>query len=208
MPKIHQKWDKPQQKSMELSEDTIVEMLRKGKEEGYRFLFKHHYAPLCAIANEYVRDDFVAETIVADVFFHVWQIRQSMEIHTSLRNYLAVSVRRHCIDWIRQQAVKSNTDSSLTSAASNIMDDSEPLAHLLNGELEQVVQEAVDRLPADCQQVFKMSRYEGKKNGEIARELGISVNTVKYHLKNAMKILRSDLAQYLEMFFFIIISQQ
>lgn len=192
---------------MELTEGTVIRMLQDGKEEGYRFLFKYHYAPLCAVAYEYVKDDFVAETIVADVFFHVWQIRQSLEIHTSLRNYLAVSVRRHCIDWIRQQTQKNYTDSSLTGE-SNIVDDSEPLAHLLDGELEKVVQDAVDRLPADCRHVFKMSRYDGKKNGEIAKELGISVNTVKYHLKHALKILRNDLAQYLELLFFIIVVQQ
>ena len=32
---------------------------------------------------------------------------------------------------------------------------------------------------------------------EIADELGISVNTVKYHLKNALKILREKLEHYL-----------
>lgn len=82
---------------MALRNDTdIVDMLREGQEEGYRYLFQRHYAPLCAIAYEYVRDDFVAETIVADVFFHVWQIRQRLIVHTSLRNYLAVGVRRRC----------------------------------------------------------------------------------------------------------------
>ena len=191
---------------MELPEGAVIRMLQDGKEERYRFLFKYHYAPLCAVAYEYVKDDFVAETIVADVFFHVWQIRQSLEVHTSLRNYLAVSVRRHCIDWLRRQP--KSTDASLDPGKSNIVDDSEPLAQLLDGELEQVVQKAVDNLPADCQKVFKMSRYDGKKNGEIAKELSISVNTVKYHLKNALRILRGDLAQYLEAIFFFIITQQ
>lgn len=195
-------------KGMELTEESVIKMLKAGKEAGYRFLFKYHYAPLCAIAYEYVHDDFVAETIVADVFFHVWQKRQSLEIRGSLRNYLAVSVRRHSIDWIRCQTVKVSNASSLSQGKSNIVDDSEPLAQLLDGELEKVVQDAVDRLPADSRRVFKMSRYDGKKNGEIAKELGISVNTVKYHLKNALKILRNDLAQYLELFFFIIVTQQ
>ena len=131
-----------------------------------------------------------------------------MEIRGSLRNYLAVSVRRHSIDWIRCQTVKVSNASSLSQGKSNIVDDSEPLAQLLDGELEKVVQDAVDRLPADSRRVFKMSRYDGKKNGEIAKELGISVNTVKYHLKNALKILRNDLAQYLELFFFILVTQQ
>lgn len=38
---------------------------------------------------------------------------------------------------------------------------------------------------------------ENKKNQEIADELGISINTVKYHLKNALKFLRERLEKYL-----------
>ena len=181
---------------MALRDDTdIVDMLREGQEEGYRYLFQRHYAPLCAIAYEYVRNDFVAETIVADVFFHVWQIRQRLIVHTSLRNYLAVGVRRRLVP---------ATEAMTEQAA----DDSYPLARLLNGELEEVVRKAVDTLPCDCRRVFAMSRYNGKKNNEIAQELGISVNTVKYHLKNALRLLRANLRQYLEALFFLFISQQ
>jgi len=43
-------------------------------------------------------------------------------------------------------------------------------------------------------QVFELSRYEGKKYSEIAQELGISVNMVKYHIKNAIKILPSRIS--------------
>ena len=42
-----------------------------------------------------------------------------------------------------------------------------------------------------------MSRFENKKSREIAEELGISVNTVKYHLKNAIKTLRERLKDHL-----------
>lgn len=44
---------------------------------------------------------------------------------------------------------------------------------------------------------FRKSRFEHKKNDEIAAELGISVNTVKYHIKRALAILRQDLGRYL-----------
>ena len=39
---------------------------------------------------------------------------------------------------------------------------------------------------------FKKAGYE-----EIAGELGISVNTVKYHIKNAISRLNADLSRYL-----------
>ena len=60
--------------------------------------------------------------------------------------------------------------------------------------MKNTAKKAVDELPTECRQVFELSRYEGKKYSEIAQELGISVNTVKYHIKNAIKILSSRLS--------------
>lgn len=45
--------------------------------------------------------------------------------------------------------------------------------------------------------MFKASRIEGKRYEDIARETGLSVNTVKYHVKNALRLLRRDLARYI-----------
>lgn len=42
-----------------------------------------------------------------------------------------------------------------------------------------------------------LSRVENKKYSEIASELGISIDTVKYHMKKALRQLSSDMAKYL-----------
>ena len=72
-----------------------------------------------------------------------------------------------------------------------------PYGILLSKELEEKVMQAIETLPAECKQVFIKSRIEQKKNKEIAEELGISINTVKYHMKNAIKILRNKLEHYI-----------
>ena len=65
---------------------------------------------------------------------------------------------------------------------------------LLEEEMKNTAKQAVNQLPTECRQVFELSRYEGKKYSEIAQELGISVNTVKYHIKNAIRILSSRIS--------------
>lgn len=190
------------------NEEVIIRQLKEGREEAYHYLFDHHYAVLCVIATQYVHDDFIAETIVADVFFHIWQRRATLSIDRSLRSYLAQSVRHGCLDWLKQKHVQHETDALQDALRpTGMADDSHPLGRLLDKELETVIDQAVRRLPDDCRRVFCMSRFDGKKNGEIAQALGISVNTVKYHIKHALQLLRTDLQQYLEMLFFIIITQ-
>ena len=81
----------------------IIEQLKAGKERAYKFLYDRHYQILCHVAAQYVRDDFLAETIVGDVIFHLWEIREQLEIRTSIRSYLMQSVKNRCLDYLKSQ---------------------------------------------------------------------------------------------------------
>ena len=83
-----------------------------------------------------------------------------------------------------------------TFSSSKIVDT--PLSDLLENELEEKIKQSIEALPAECRIIFKMSRYEGKNNEQIAKESNISVKTVKYHIKNALRLLREDLNDYLQ----------
>ena len=52
-------------------------------------------------------------------------------------------------------------------------------------------------MPEECRKVFLLSRYGDKSYAEIADELNISVNTVKYHIKKALSLLREELKDYI-----------
>lgn len=52
---------------MEFSEQLVVEQLKQGNEEAYRYLYRNHYSMLCHVAREFVGDGFLAETLVGDV---------------------------------------------------------------------------------------------------------------------------------------------
>lgn len=187
---------------MEQTEILIVEQLRQGREAAYKFLYDHHYLVLCHVAEQYVKDSFLSETIVSDVIFHLWEIHETLEIHTSIRSYLVQAVRNRCLNFLNSQVTKRENTLSKIGLAEMPMaqyrkTDDYPLGRLLSEELEKEVQAAIERLPQDCQKVFRMSRFQGMKYQEIALELGISVNTVKYHIKRALALLQGDLRKYL-----------
>ena len=45
--------------------------------------------------------------------------------------------------------------------------------------------------------IFKLSRFEGKSNAQIAALLGVTEKTVEYHITKALKLLRTNLKDYL-----------
>ncbi len=75
------------------------------------------------------------------------------------------------------------------------MEENQPLGVLLERELEDELTRSIEELPVECRTVFKKSRFEQKKYEEIALELGISINTVKYHIKNALSLLQKAFGQ-------------
>ena len=187
---------------MEHTETLIVEQLKTGNEDAYQYIYDRHYALLCHVANGYVKDHFLAETIVGDTIFHLWEIRETLEISVSIRSYLLRAVRNRCINYLNSEWEKREisfsslmpdeiTDDKMT------ISDSHPLGALLERELEEEIYKAIDKLPNECRRVFDKSRFEGKSYEEISQELGISVNTVKYHIKNALASLQKNLSKYL-----------
>ncbi len=184
-------------------EELIIQQLKQGNNKAYEYLYRKHYSFLCHIAYEYVNDHFLAETIVGDVIFHLWEIRETLDIHISLRSYLVQAVRNRCLDHLSSLKERKEVTFSSFSKDSDfipdkyILSDSYPLGKLLEHELENEISSAINSLPEECKKVFLKSRFESKKYDEIAEEMNISVNTVKYHIKNAISILHKKLYKYL-----------
>ena len=188
---------------MDRNEALIIEQLRLGNEEAYRHLFKYHYPVLCHFAEGFTRDEFLAETIVGDTIFHLWEIREKVEITTSIRSYLLSAVRNRCLDFLNSRYYQKEIQASRGLGADfpvldYVRDNSSgPLGSLLEKELENEIGKAVESLPEQTHNVFCLSRFEGKTYKEIAATLGISENTVKYHIKQALALLRAHLGEYL-----------
>ena len=188
---------------MEKKEELhLIHSLKSGNNQAYKYIYDHHYVLLCKIAYEFLKDDFLAESIVDDIIFHLWEKRDTLEITTALRSYLVQAVRNRCINYLNLEREKREVRFSVIDQQNEWINsvfpsDDYPLARLLENELEQEIRNAINRLPEECKVVFKKSRFEEKRYEQIAEELGISVNTVKYHIKNAISRLSADLSKYL-----------
>lgn len=157
---------------MELTERIIIEQLKRGNEEAYKHLYRHHYALLCHVAREYVGDDFLAETLVGDVIFHLWEVRATLEIQISLRSYLVRAVRNHCMDYLasKKERIEVAFSTMLEEGETRyLQSDDYPLGSLLEHELEEKIYQAIHHLPEVCRKVFVKSRFEGKNTKRLPR---------------------------------------
>lgn len=60
---------------MSFDEQFLIQQLKEGNEQAYHWLFSQHYAPLCMYVGRLLHDNALAESIVDDVIYHIWEIR-------------------------------------------------------------------------------------------------------------------------------------
>lgn len=165
-----------------------------GTRDAFRKVFDSCYEDLCRYAFTIVKDYDVAEDIVQSMFMKLWEMRDSVDITTSIRSYLFRSVYNQCINHLEHKEVRAKHDQSVIAEASR----NQLQPGVFPEELEENIRKAVDALPPQCRSIFIMSRYEEMKYSEIADKLGISVNTIQNQVCKALKLLREALKDQLQ----------
>ncbi len=77
---------------------------------GFEALFEVNYQPLCATAYRIVQDKDIAEDIVQDVFYKLWERRDSLRISSTLKAHLFQNTIDHSVNYIKlyKNAIKSS----------------------------------------------------------------------------------------------------
>jgi RNA polymerase sigma-70 factor (family 1) len=180
---------------MSLAQYTDHELLclmRSGQESGFTEIYNRYWKTLLVIAANKTGDLDDAEEIVQDIFVSLWRRKDELELTSSLKNYLAVSVKYRVIKSLAKQNLKSRFGDTYY----DVIDDS--TQEWLNfDELVHRLSELVAALPEKCRLVYQLSRESGYSQKQIAEELGISEKTVEAHLGKALKTLRIGLNQFL-----------
>ncbi len=177
------------------SKNYLINQLRNGNEGAYELLFNEYYPKLTIFAKKYVDELEVAKEIVQDFFVHLYEKHDSLSINTSLKSYLFRSVHNRCINYI--QAQKTRTKYAEFVIKSQAEHESSIEQEVDKSELEHALFKAIGDLPARCQEIFKLNRFEGKTNDEIAELLSLSKRTVETQISKALKILRIKLDPFM-----------
>lgn len=160
---------------------------------GYELLFRRYYRPLCSQAVRFVYSRETAQDIVSEVFLNFWKNGVHGHISTSYRAYLFTAVRNRVYNHLQDEFRRETLLGTPTDNHDDALTYDDPQQLLQYTDLYNRLEEEVRALPPQCQRVFVMSRFEGKKGREIADDLQISLKTVEAHLFKALAHLRKAL---------------
>lgn len=167
--------------------------IRRGDRSAFTHAFHAYYNRLCTYAVRYVGSAEVAEELVEDLFFWIWQQRERLEVRGRLKPYLYTAVRNRSLKHLRSERVRARAHAGAAQAEySPAMGRSACAAdeELNASELAAIVRATLDALPERPREAFLLARQHGLSHAEIARVMDIAVSTVEKHVVRAMRTLR------------------
>ncbi|MEM7658732.1 MAG: RNA polymerase sigma-70 factor [Bacteroidota bacterium] len=185
----------------------ISRIYESGDEHAFRSLVELLSPALQTYALTFVHQPEIAEELVSDVWVNLWHRKSELANIQHIRAYLFRAVKNRALTYLRKKSLPSaqlgeEWMESPTSALPQT-----PESHLISAELFQVMDQAIQDLPANCQRSFRLVKEEGMSYREAAKTMDITENTLKTHLRRAIEKLRKKLSEYqsvsrFSMFFF------
>jgi len=134
---------------------------------------------------------YIAEEITQEIFLKLWLFRHHLNMVENPEAYLFTIARNKTLNHLR----KARYDEKLMEDLKGLMRPSsnDVEEHLSVSDNDRLLQEAITLLSPQRQLVYRLSRYEGLNHQEIAKEMSLSRNTVKNHLVQALRFIRTYL---------------
>ena len=166
----------------------LAGQLKAGDEAAFRVLFDEYYQALCLFAVHYLEDDAEAADVVQESFIKYWDRHAEFDHPGGIRSFLYTVVRNDCLNILRNDKRRRKQLERMSEEL--FFRDS-----LIEEEAFRMLYQAVETLPRQTQRVILLA-LEGMNNEHIAREMGISENTVHMLKKIAYKKLKGLLREY------------
>jgi RNA polymerase sigma-70 factor (ECF subfamily) len=165
---------------------------------------------MCILAEGILSDEFLAQAAVSDVISHIYEIRNEIVIHSNLRSYLMMSTRNHCLNLLNSKTVRtvqafSTLGEQDARDALSGVETLTPQGKLLDNELEGLMRECIDNLPEPVKTTFIKSRFQDMTYRQIGAEDGVSANTVKVRIQQAIKLIEQRFSKYLTVLTFFMV---
>ena len=174
-------------------EELLQSICQLDDEHAFTELYRRYVRLLVHTAIRKTGLKTSAEDVVQETFVKFWLGRNKFDIHKNILAYLNGMLKYNIINHYHQQ--QKNSVVSLDEVENPLADDTQE--HLNLNVLNELYEQSLQKLPSKCRQAFELSR-KGYSLKEIAHNMEISEKTVEAHISKALKILRVEMKDYIE----------
>ncbi|MFD1628480.1 RNA polymerase sigma factor [Pseudopedobacter beijingensis] len=172
------------------SDINLLAQLKQGESAAFDAMFKKYYKVLCVNALFYLKSEEDAEDLVQTFFIEFAEKRLYLKLEGEIKGYLFRSIQNRCLNHIRASNNLKRKQESI-ELKEEIADDNDAME--LRENMYVLMEQALCDMPAQRRQALTMVYLENKKYQDAADKMGISINSLKTHLKIGLKSLREKI---------------
>ena len=160
-------------------------------------IYKEHLRDVQYFAYSYLNDWEDAEGVAHDVFVKLWENLDRIDLEQAILPYLITLAKNTCLNKLKHNKI---VDSYSLDYRRNTIETQAIMAlapdALYSNEVERIIAVSLNTLSPKIKETFVLSRFRGKSYKEIAEMQGISIKSVEYRIMEALKVLRTNLKDY------------
>lgn len=163
-------------------------------EDSFKEIYQLYWRKVYTVCYHSIGDPELVKEMVQDIFKSLWERKNELEITQSVEKYLVRSAKLKVFEHFRNE--KSHKQHLQHLGSRQVQAQNYTEHEVLAQSLSERLASLIERLPSQCQRVFRMSREQGLTNKEIASHLLISERAVEHHISKALFSLKTNLPEY------------
>ncbi|NII23972.1 RNA polymerase sigma-70 factor [Pseudoflavitalea sp. X16] len=177
-----------------MQDTELAALIKSSDEHAFAALYNRYFSVLYLHAFHRLKDKDEAKDLVQDLFLRLWTQREDLPSGINFTAYLYAAVRNRVLNILAHKCVENKflltfQESTTTEAITD---------HLVREhQLAAIIEKQVRLLPPKMRQVFELSRKSYMTHHEIAERLDLSEQSVRSHVKGALRLLRAKLGIWL-----------
>ena len=181
----------------DLSDAEVIALIASGDSRALEVLYDRYSRVVYSFAVRIVSDPQLAEEVLQEVFFRVWQQGSAFRSSRgSLITWLLSITHNLAIDEVRKrnrrpQKAESETPELVLGSVADASTDIEEEVWLSG--VRSVINTALERLPGEQRDVIELAYFRGMTQREIAEVLSQPLGTIKTRMRLGLQKLREQL---------------
>jgi len=162
--------------------------LKNGQRSAFDFVYKKYSKSLLSRMQRMVKSPEIADELLQDVFLKVWTNRADIDLDKSFKGWIFTIAQTTVFTYYRKLALDKKMQQHVLEVFVEFYEQTEE--YIFNKERMQLLNSAVDQLPPQRKEIFRLCKIEGKSYQEAAELLSISPSTVSNQLVSATKSVK------------------
>jgi RNA polymerase sigma-70 factor, ECF subfamily len=179
-------------------DEQLIALVLQGRIELFELLMRRNNQRVYRVVRAILRDDTEVEDVMQEAYVNAFAHLADFSGRARFSTWITRIAMHESFARLRRRGRTESLSDFQTEVASMESSVPSPEAHASDGEMRQLLEQAVDALPGAFRTVFVLRAIEEMSVAETASVLQITEETVKTRLHRARALIRERLTEHME----------